>query len=402
MTAQVVAMNGYGVAISADSAVSLGSIRTFETAEKIYPLALPHRIAILHSGSVNFGGIPYPVLIADWKRQLPTKPHRDARAYKDNFIDWLEHHSEWFSDQRNENQFTWFVEDRIKRISEMTQEYADAQEEFDLGELLIGWTKECLDAGTWQGLKSQDVSQLVQEVKDSIQNLLDTYPKAKEHIENHIDLFEEYLSVSYSSKILEGSDFISSATLVFVGYGENDILPSYVAVDIAGVLKGKVANSESSEGAVSTDQNTPFGLFMPAQRDAMDSFLRGYDWDFAQQFIESASEHFGTLMSKVIELNDGKNSELEEYLNEIIENFEDDLDSFRVNLSEDRFLVNLRRSLSSLPIGSLANVVKALVEIQGLRQTTSAQFNSVGGPTDVAIIEPLEGFQWIQHKSLQF
>ena len=187
-----------------------------------------------------------------------------------------------------------------------------------------------------------------------------------------------------------------------MGYGENDILPSYVAVDIAGVLKGKVANSESSEGAVSTDQNTPFGLFMPAQRDAMDSFLRGYDWDFAQQFIESASEHFGTLMSKVIELNDGKNSELEEYLNEIIENFEDDLDSFRVNLSEDRFLVNLRRSLSSLPIGSLANVVKALVEIQGLRQTTSAQFNSVGGPTDVAIIEPLEGFQWIQHKSLQF
>ena len=311
MTAQVVAMNGYGVAISADSAVSLGSIRTFETAEKIYPLALPHRIAILHSGSVNFGGIPYPVLIADWKRQLPTKPHRDARAYKDNFIDWLEHHSEWFSDQRNENQFTWFVEDRIKRISEMTQEYADAQEEFDLGELLVGWTKECLDAGTWQGLKSQDVSQLVQEVKDSIQNLLDTYPKAKEHIENHIDLFEEYLCVSYSSKILEGSDFISSATLVFVGYGENDILPSYVAVDIAGVLKGKVANSESSEGAVSTDQNTPFGLFMPAQRDAMDSFLRGYDWDFAQQFIESASEHFGTLMSKLIELNDGKKSELE-------------------------------------------------------------------------------------------
>jgi hypothetical protein len=401
MTAQVVAMNGYGVAISADSAVSLGSIRTFETAEKIYPLMLPHRIAILHSGSVNFGGIPYPVLIADWKRQLPTKPHRDARAYKDNFIDWLEHHSEWFSDTRNENQFTWFVEDRIKRISEMVQECADAKEEFDLGELLVKWIKECLDAGTWHGIKSQDVSQLVDEVNESIQNLLDNYPKAKEHIENHSELFEEYLSVSYSSKILEGSDFISSATLVFVGYGENDILPTYVAVDIAGVLKGKVANFESNEGAVNTDQNTPFGLLMPAQRDAMDSFLRGYDWDFAQQFIESASEHFGTLMNKVIELNDGKNSELEDYLKEIMTNFEDDLDSFRVNLSEDRFLVNLRRSLSSLPIGSLANVVKALVEIQGLRQTTSAQFNSVGGPTDVAIIEPLEGFQWIQHKSLQ-
>ena len=401
MTAQVIAMNGYGVAISADSAVSLGSIRTFETAEKIYPLMLPHRLAILHSGSVNFGGIPYPVLIADWKRQLPTKPHRDARAYKDNFIDWLEHHSEWFSDSRNEGQFTWFVEDRINKVSQMMQEYAEAKKEFILADLLAEWIKECLDAGTWEGINSQDVSRLLDEVDDSIRNLLDQYPKAKEQIDNNKELFEEYLSVSYSSKILGGTDFISSATLVFVGYGENDILPSYVGVDIAGVLKGKVANFELAEHAVSTDQNNPFGLYMPAQSDAMDSFLRGYDWDFVHSFIESATEHFGTLMKKVVELNDGKNSELDDYLNEVISGFEADLHGFRENLSEDRFLVKLRRSLSSLPIGSLANVVKALIEIQGLRQTTSAQFNSVGGPTDVAIIEPLEGFQWIQHKSLQ-
>ena len=401
MTAQVIAMNGYGVAISADSAVSLGSIRTFETAEKIYPLMLPHRLAILHSGSVNFGGIPFPVLIADWKRQLSTKPHRDARAYKDNFIDWLEHHSEWFSDSRNEGQFTWFVEDRINKVSQMMQEYAEAKEEFILADLLAEWIKECLDAGTWEGINSKDVSLLLDEVDDSIQNLLDQYPRAKEQIDNNKDLFEEYLSVSYTSKILGGTDFISSTTLVFVGYGENDILPSYVSVDIAGVLKGKVANFEDTNLSLSTDQDTLFGIYMPAQRDAMTSFLQGYDWEFIHSFIDSASGHFGTLMEKVIELNDGKNSELDEYLNEVINDFKEDLHGFRENLSEDRFLVKLRRSLSSLPIGSLANVVKALIEIQGLRQTTSAQFNSVGGPTDVAIIEPLEGFQWIQHKSLQ-
>lgn len=401
MTAQIVVMNGYGVAISADSAVSLGSIRTFETAEKIYPLSQPHRMAILHSGNVNFGGIPYSVLIAEWKRQLSPKPLRNPEAYKVHFIDWLEHHSEWFSDSRSENQFMWFVEDRIKRVSEMISEYNEAQEEFVVSELLNKWIKECNDAGSWEGLKAQDVTNLVEGVRDEIQELLDEYKEAQKTLENDMDLFEEYLSVCYSSKILEGSDFIQNSSLVFVGYGENEILPSYILVDIAGVLKGRVANSVSDSHSVSTEQRNPFGLLIPAQRDAIDSFLRGYDWDFAQKLIESATTHFSSIMKQIKELNNGSNTDLDSYIESTLGTFEDEMEESRKTISEDKFLGDLRSSLSSLPIASLANVAKALVEIQGLRQTTSAQFNSVGGPTDVAIIEPLEGFQWVQHKSLK-
>ena len=80
--------------------------------------------------------------------------------------------------------------------------------------------------------------------------------------------------------------------------------------------------------------------------------------------------------------------------------FEDKLYEATRETSEKNYLKDLRSSLVSLPLASLANVAKALVEIQGLRQTTAAQFNSVGGPTDVAIIETLEGFTWVQHKSI--
>ena len=211
---------------------------------------------------------------------------------------------------------------------------------------------------------------------------------------------DRYISICYTSKILEGSEFISNAGLLFIGYGENEILPGYFQVDIAGVLKNKVAFADGDSHKVETSQQNLFGMIMPAQRDAMDLFLRGYDWELAQKLIEAASSQFKNVMTQIRDINAKSNQDLEDFLDSAISKFEDDLDESRSEISENDFLRDLRRSLSSLPLASLAYVAKALVEIQGLRQTTSAQFNSVGGPTDVAIIEPLEGFQWVHHKSI--
>jgi len=400
MTAQIVIINGYGVAISSDSAVSLGSIRTFETAEKIYPLILPHRMAVMHCGAVNFGGIPFPVLIADWKRQLPGKALRDAEAYKENFIDWLDHHSEWFSDIRQEKQFMRFAESRTIRVGEMISEYREAGESLDINERLTEWTKECEDAGYWKGVRPADIHRVIEVLGDEIQEVIDSNVDAKESLNSNLKVFKNYLAVCYASKLLASQDLIPNATLVFVGYGENQILPGYVSVDIVGILKDKVGYEDTDSLTLTTERQHLFGLLMPAQHDAMNLFLRGVDWDIQENVINRVNDHFGGILSEIKVINDGKNSELDEFLDKSLEEFKEKLYEASDETSEDNYLKDLRGSLVSLPLASLANVAKALVEIQALRQTTAAQFNSVGGPTDVAIIEPLEGFTWVQHKSV--
>jgi hypothetical protein len=68
--------------------------------------------------------------------------------------------------------------------------------------------------------------------------------------------------------------------------------------------------------------------------------------------------------------------------------------------SEDRFVAPLRYAIAGLPTATLADVARSLVELQALRQTTTAEQSTVGGPIDVAVISRSGGFKWIKHKSV--
>jgi len=64
------------------------------------------------------------------------------------------------------------------------------------------------------------------------------------------------------------------------------------------------------------------------------------------------------------------------------------------------FLEPLRNAMAGLPVADLAVVAKSLVELQALRQTTTAEIGTVGGPIDVATISRDIGFRWIRHKTI--
>ncbi len=78
MTSQLVLGNGFGVAVASDSAVTLeddGSpVRTYETSDKIFPLPMPHRLAVLTAGSALLNGLPFDVLVKEWIRSLGDSP----------------------------------------------------------------------------------------------------------------------------------------------------------------------------------------------------------------------------------------------------------------------------------------------------------------------------------------
>ena len=70
MTSQLILMNGFGVAMTSDSAMTFGNGRVYETGEKIFPLKDPHRVAVLHSGNVFLQDFPLQSLIGEWSSSL--------------------------------------------------------------------------------------------------------------------------------------------------------------------------------------------------------------------------------------------------------------------------------------------------------------------------------------------
>lgn len=54
--------------------------------------------------------------------------------------------------------------------------------------------------------------------------------------------------------------------------------------------------------------------------------------------------------------------------------------------------------VSSLPRTNLSEIAEALINITSLRRHVSTDSETVGGPTDVAIIAKADGFTWVKRK----
>jgi hypothetical protein len=97
-------MNKLGIALASDSALTIqlgDNRRTYGSAEKIFQIGSEHKVAVLHSGSTEFMGYPYEVLITEWRKTL-TRPLSTLRAYADSFVRWLSHRPDLFSQEVQE------------------------------------------------------------------------------------------------------------------------------------------------------------------------------------------------------------------------------------------------------------------------------------------------------------
>lgn len=63
MTSEVAILNRHGIAIAADSAITIGQHRVWKTSNKIFSLSPRNDMAIMIYGGADFGGLPWETLI---------------------------------------------------------------------------------------------------------------------------------------------------------------------------------------------------------------------------------------------------------------------------------------------------------------------------------------------------
>lgn len=179
------------------------------------------------------------------------------------------------------------------------------------------------------------------------------------------------------------------------GFGKQDIFPRLRAFQFSCAAFGlkKIRQNESAD--ISRERIAVIQPF--AQRDVMDSFIFGKDpvYDLSmQKFIGNffAEKENQLRMSNPRKLKEATivKSIGEELRTEFAQKMND--------LAQESFVQPLMGVVASMPKEELATLAESLINLTSLKRKASRETETVGGPTDVAVISKGDGFIWIKRK----
>ena len=380
MTCQVILGNGHGLAIASQS-----------TAQKIYPLRLPHRIAVMHVGAGLFHDAPYGVLIDEWIQSLGDVQLRHVGAYVNSFVDWLSDNLDRISLAKDRDADALLdtrerIEDLSKRIKShleavSPEHHVWATTQFLRGEIASIRGRESLD-----GYGAPEVTAAMNylwsfggdfSISASIDHWFDAIPRNEE-----IDR----LATDYVHAVLEKVAAPSGiSAITFVGFGSEELYGAMEVLNVSGTLRGSICRFKW--GAASVMRNYPRQMFeFLGQAEAIEDFLYGYSY--------SLLENVG---SKIIPPTDstsdvgldhaGDMSQLPTLSGQLMR--EAELES-----RETRMGV-FAQTISVLPVLSLAETARRLVGIQSLELMIRGEVESVGKQLQTAVITRSDGFKFI-------
>jgi hypothetical protein len=91
MTCEVVVMNRRGIALAADSAVTVGEgDKIYHTAEKLFPLAQSAPVGIMTYGSADLIGVPWEIIIKMYSQSLAGRRFDTLDQYAHDFFRFIE------------------------------------------------------------------------------------------------------------------------------------------------------------------------------------------------------------------------------------------------------------------------------------------------------------------------
>jgi len=414
MTSQLILGNGFGVAVASDSAVTMGNPgRTYEDAEKIHPLADPHRLAVLQSGGVNLLGMPVGVLLEDWKNSLGGR-QRTVEGYRDNFLSWLQDNLDnWTTSTDRDGNTWWALNAELEDLWAVIEEAVSPIPEERHLEEALRIIKEQTEEFSKFMIFDNELFAMADEILDRLsQEGEDGRPPLSGLVEKWFGKFssdEINQEVHEFFKVLFGRvttvPGASRTALAFVGYGANDLLPRMSGLWLYGAIGNHVCHSPWKIRKAEAWGSSYVMILPLAQRDMIDLVLFGYDASLQEDIIKATYERSARKESKPDDpsVTTGDDDTLadrgdgEDQYDPAIpeEDWQAKMMETTKDIAWERSGKRAYRTLAGLPLSSLANAAGSLVTIQNLKQNIRGELPTVGGRINVATITLSEGFQWV-------
>ena len=426
MTTQVVLMNGLGVALASDSAVSAGG-KVLNTSEKVFDLPAPHKTAVLTSGMARFMGVPWEVLLSAWSETL-DRPLNSMDEYLESLYKFLRtvtpntgtlspeevtYLDSTFWGEDNVYDIVWkavhevlspFFEENLNPEDMVLYRENVLEEDFRArlatmipSELIERIEKRILDAAA----SRRSTFEACPDVNESQAHIwLEKYWNDNVAERNFGDKFLGFpeipglykLCLELHAAFIVNADYQGESSINMVGYGQSDMFPSWSGSYLHGSVRGTILKRFDQ-------QRRPSGyavdLFF-GQADAINAITGRGDSLLTNAAVESTQSQLMAIMEKLEQSEDEQILQTKDYIAESMK--PDQIRESMMSAGRDRRRTPFQQAINMSPIRDLADFASSLVSVQAAYASFTQDNPTVGGFVDVAIITHRRGFEWIRHK----
>lgn len=412
MTAELIVMNKNGLALAADSAVSVttGSKTTkvYNTANKLFALSKYEPIAVMIYGSAEIMGLPWEVVIKRYREVLGEKSFTSLVSYIEDFFDYLK--TEAFTPdcyaayvrQRAVELFDVIANDVDNRVEEHIKEN-DGIEEDQLETIHAHCVKE-----TYESIRA--VQKKLKIKRADIQNSLTNHrPAVRKVLDELIE--DRPVKGPVKRKLIDACLLVAivfpgmnQSGLVIAGFGKSDVFPAARAFEIHKILDGNIQFFPTFEGQVSLDNTVNIKAFAQANEtlnfmNGVSSRIGGYIAEdvakvLSGAFAENVTEQLVTDDIVAADKQDDCKARLAAAGKGVHTFIKMQIDG----ISEREFSGPVVNAVAFFSPTEMASMAETLVNLESFKQQVTLRSETVGGPIDVAVVTRGDGFIWIKRK----
>lgn len=397
MTAIVAVLNKRAVAIAADSAVTMGNThKVVNSANKIFTLSKYHPVAVMTYSNASFMGVPWDIIIKEYRKELRETAFPFLKDYVDNFISFL-YSRDFFCDSRTQSSFLALQLESFVNIcrSEISRENGMKPEE-QTSEVLKEKLQSCME----RNQSAKKCPEFEGYKYDSFKKIafagIDDYAKRKGlNIQDLLcESFFYYLSAQLDTSLSTG--------LVFVGYGESEIYPSLFPLNVSLGIDNHLRYYLDENNKVTISDHGPTAVISPfAQVDVTQTVIRGINPSFQDIIYNTIGKSIKAFSNAITQKLD--ESPATAMISDSIKAL--DIDSvireitLQINKEmRETYTDHLLNTVISLDKEDMANMAESFISLTSLVRRMQPGEETVGGPVDVAVISKGDGFVWINRK----
>ena len=284
MTAEVGILNTVGVALAADSAVTIGpdADKIYSSAEKLFHLSESAPVGVMINGNAAFLGVPWETIIKAYRKQNKENKFAMLSGYRDDFIDFLESNRQMFSRETQSHFVTLLINIYLRHIREKVRVTLDrrAEESDGLGEDDIAPIVHEVIEKNFKFVVSKDKltdfnRSITSEIRKQYSRRI-TASKKKIFSDLPMEIRTRRLISRLVIEVLT-RDHMSpfKSGVVIAGFGEKEFMPRLYSVNVEIMAGNKLRAASDKEVKIS--HKTTASIVPFAQQEMVHTFLNGID-----------------------------------------------------------------------------------------------------------------------------
>lgn len=394
MSVGVCIINRNGIALAADSAGTYtGNKMFYNSMNKVFSLSRKYVYGAITCGATTIYNVSIDQVLKEFRTYLDSREHiSDFFEILPLFEAFINQNSSYYKfDLAEANHCNGLIKDLVVDWGNKIKTVAtEVDAENKISEILN--QLETVMRGSLK-IDNYDVSAYIKTTYNDYFNMLigmivpelNNFPTQKECFWDYIC---NYFNLSLTN---ETNNYMG---LFFAGYGHCDAFPKFTHIELYRVVGGKIKYRlvENYEESNNHAQIVPL-----AQPDVILTFCKG----ISNRFINYIPQKVESIInSKIDALPDTFTIDQKNALKTSLSSSKAEIASAINTTIQNDNVKPILDSVQLIPLPEMGFLAESLVNITSLKRTFAIDGNqqTVGGPTDVAVMSKGDGFVWIKRK----